>query len=565
MPTKFKLFAGLNTALLLLLSLGLFAQTTITGRVLGSTDKQPIVGATVQVKGGKSATLTGSDGSFTITSSQRVSALVITIVGYESLTVPVNGNSVGDVLLTTSTTSLNDVVVTGYTTQKKKDLTGAVSVVNVKDMKSIQAGSPEQMLQGQAAGVTVITSGAPGGPSNVFVRGVTSFGNTDPLYIIDGHQLPFHDLNANDIESVQVLKDASASIFGVRGSNGVVIITTKRGRSVGKPTITYDGYAGVQQPLTGNPFHLLNSQQLANALWQADITSKQVDTTTGFPSSQQYGKGATPVLPDYITPGGAAAGSPAVDPSKYNVDYSKGPIYQITAANKKGTDWFHELFKPAPIQSHNIGLSGGSDKSTYFFSLGYFNQQGTLIDTYLKRYMARMNTTFALTKGIRVGENFYAFYKNNPQISYFGENQINYDYREQPIIPVHDSQGNFAGSNGPELGNSPNPVATQERTKNNRGNEWNINGNFWGEVDFLKHFTIRTSIGGQVTNDYFYGYTYHTYENAENNGSNSFSESSSYNSYWDWINTLTYSNTFGKSNLKVFIGSEALDSKGRGV
>jgi TonB-dependent starch-binding outer membrane protein SusC len=565
MPTKFKLLAGLNTAFLLLLSFSLFAQTTITGRVLGNTDKQPIVGATVQVKGGKSATLTGADGSFTITSSQKVSALIVTIVGYEMLQVPVKGNSVGDVFLNTTATSLNDVVVTGYTTQKKKDLTGAVDVVNVKDMKSIQAGSPEQMLQGQASGVTVITSGAPGGPTNVFIRGVTSFGDTDPLYIIDGVPLSFHDINANDIESVQVLKDASASIFGVRGSNGVVIITTKRGKSVGKPTLTFDGYAGVQIPLSGNPFHLLNSQELANALWKADITSGNVDTTTHLPSSQQYGGGATPVLPDYITPGGAKAGSPAVDPAKYNVDYSKGPIYQITAANKNGTDWFHELFKNAPIQSYNVGLSGGSDRSTYFFSMGYFNQQGTLIDTYLKRYMARMNTTFALTKGIRVGENFYAFYLNNPQITYFGENTINYDYREQPIIPVHDSQGNWAGSNGPELGNSPNPVANQERTAQNRGNVWNIMGNAWGEVDFLKHFTFRTSIGGNINNQYSWQFTYHTYENAENNGSNGFTEQASYGSYWDWLNTLTYSNSWGKSNLKVFAGTEAIDQYGRGI
>jgi TonB-dependent starch-binding outer membrane protein SusC len=565
MPTKFKLLAGLNTAFLLFLSLSLFAQTSITGRVLNSTDKQPVVGATVQVKGGKSATLTGSDGTFTITSSQKVSNLVITIVGYESITVPVKGNSIGDVFLSTSTTSLNDVVVTGYTTQKKKDLTGAVDVVNVKDMKSIQAGSPEQMLQGQASGVTVITSGAPGGPTNVFIRGVTSFGNTDPLYIVDGVPLSFHDINANDIESVQVLKDASASIFGVRGGNGVVIITTKRGKSVGKPTLTFDGYYGTQVPLSGNPFHLLNSQELANALWQADITSGQVDTLTGFPVSTQYGKGATPVLPDYITPGGAVAGSPAVDPAKYNVDYSKGPIYQITAANKQGTDWFHELFKQAPIQSYNVGLSGGSDKSTYFFSMGYFNQQGTLIDTYLKRYMARMNTTFQLSKGIRVGENFYAYYINNPQIGYFGENVINYDYREQPIIPVHDSQGNWAGSNGPELGNSPNPVATQDRQADNRGNQWTVMGNAWGEVDFLKHFTFKTSIGGTFTNNYSWAYTYHTYENAENNGSNGFSESASYGSYWDWLNTLTYSNQFGKSNLKVFIGTEAIDNYSRGM
>jgi TonB-linked SusC/RagA family outer membrane protein len=568
MPTKFKLLAGLNTAFLLFLSLSLFAQTSITGRVLSNTDKQPIVGATVQVKGGKSATLTGSDGSFTITSSQKVGALVITIVGYESLTVPVKGNSVGDIMLSTSTTSLNDVVVTGYTTQKKKDLTGAVDVVNVKDMKAIQAGSPEQMLQGQAAGVTVITSGAPGGPTNVFIRGVTSFGNTDPLYIIDGVPLSFHDINANDIESVQILKDASASVFGVRGSNGVVIITTKRGKSVGKPTLTYDGYIGTQIPLSGNPFHLLNSQELANALWQASITSGNVDTNTNLPVSAQYGKGATPVLPDYINVGGTSgvkAGSPLLDPTKYNVDYNKGPIYLTVPANKNGTDWFHELFKQAPIQSHNISLSGGSDKSSYFFSLGYFNQQGTLIDTYLKRYMARINTTFQLTKGISVGENLYTFYKNNPQIGYFGENQINFDYREQPIIPVHDLYGNWGGSAGSELGNASNPVANQERTKDNRGNEWQLEGNAWANIDFLKHFTFRTSIGLNVTNDYSWAFTYHQYENAENNGSNGFAENSSYGSAWDWLNTLTYSNSFGKANVKVLVGSEAINSYGRAV
>jgi TonB-dependent starch-binding outer membrane protein SusC len=565
MPTKFKLLAGLNTALLLLLSVSLFAQTTVTGRVLASADKQPVVGATVQVKGGKSATLTGSDGSFTITSSQKVSNLVITIVGYESLTVPVRGSSVGDVMLSTSTTSLNDVVVTGYTTQKKKDLTGAVAVVNVKDMKSIQSGSPEQMLQGQASGVTIITSGAPGGPTNVFIRGVTSFGNTDPLYIIDGVPMDFHNINANDIESVQVLKDASASVYGVRGSNGVIIITTKRGKSIGRPTITYNGYLGNQVPVGGNPFHLLNSQQLANALWQADITSGQVDTTTGFPSSQQYGKGATPVLPDYITPGGAHEGDSSVNPALYNVDYSKGPIYQITRANKTGTDWFHELFKPAVIQSHTIGLSGGGDKSTYYFSFGYFNQQGTLIDTYLKRYMARMNMTFNVKDNIRVGENLYTFYVDNPQISYFGENTINYDYREQPIIPVHDIMGNWAGSNGPELGNSENPVADQERKKGSKGNNWQIMGNAWGEVDFLKHFTLRTSIGGTISNSYFYGYTYHQYENAENNGSNGFAENASYSNYWDWTNTLTYSNTFGKHTIKAYVGSEAINQYGRGL
>ncbi|HLZ86054.1 MAG TPA: SusC/RagA family TonB-linked outer membrane protein, partial [Puia sp.] len=399
---------------------------------------------------------------------------------------------------------------------------------------------------------------------NIFVRGVTSFGNTDPLYIIDGVPGGLHDLNANDIESLQVLKDAgAASIYGVRGSNGVIIITTKRGKS-GRSTISYDGYYGTQQPLPGNPFHLLNSQELANALWKAEIQSGQV-AANGFPTSQQYGNGATPVLPDYITPGGAHEGDASVNPALYNVDYSKGNIYQITRANKQGTNWFAQLFKSAPIQSHTLSMSGGAEKSTYYFSLGYFNQQGTLLETYLKRYSAKINTTFNVKKNIRVGENAYIFFKSNPQIAYFSENVINYDYREQPIIPVYDIKGNYAGSNGPELGNSPNPVANQLRTANNRGYNWDIFGNVWGEVDFLKHFTVRTSFGGTIDNNYGYQYTYHTYENAENNGSNGFLEFAGYNSSWTWTNTLNYTNTFGDHSLHLLGGTEAIQYSGRNI
>src|SRR5579862_3965830 len=186
MPTKFKLLAGLNTAFFLFLSLSLFAQTSITGRVLSSTDKKPVVGATVQVKGGKSATLTGSDGTFTINSSQKVGALVITIVGFEAVTVPVTGTNVGDIMLSISATSLNDVIVTGYTSQKRKDITGAVAIVDIGDAKKIPSTSSEQLLQGQASGVTVINSGAPGAASTVFVRGISNFGYTAPLYVIDG-------------------------------------------------------------------------------------------------------------------------------------------------------------------------------------------------------------------------------------------------------------------------------------------------------------------------------------------------------------------------------------------
>jgi TonB-dependent starch-binding outer membrane protein SusC len=556
MPTKFKLLAGLNTAFLLFLSLSLFAQTTITGRVLSATDKQPVVGATVQVKGGKSATLTGSDGSFTITSSQKVSALIVTIVGYETKTVPVSGNSVGDISLAISTTSLNDVIVTGYTAQKKKDITGAVTVVNVNNMKAVPSGNTEALLQGQAAGVTVLGSGAPGGGINIFVRGVTTPGNTSPLVVIDGVYGDLADMNVNDIESVQVLKDAgSTAIYGIQGANGVVIVTTKKGRA-GKTRISYDGYYGTQQPLPDG-FNLANTQQYANVRW-----AQQFNAGIDTPSHPQFGKGLTPVIPQYLIPNGASSSDPLTNPATYDINSN-----QITLANQTGTDWFHEVFKPAAIQSHTITASGASDKSSYLFSVGYLNQQGTLIDTYLKRYSVRINTVFNVKNNIRVGENAYVFYKDNPSITNQNEgNAISNTYREPAIIPVHDIMGNYAGTKASGLSNGGNPVAQQERSADNKGNTWQVNGNVFAEVDFLKHFTIRTDFGGQFSNNYYYYFTYTPYEAAEGNTSaNGFTEGASYYSQWLWTNTLTYGNVWGKSNLKVLIGTAAQDIYSRGL
>jgi TonB-dependent starch-binding outer membrane protein SusC len=569
MPTKFKLLAGLNTAFLLFLSLSLFAQTSITGRVLSSTDRKPVVGATVQVKGGKSATITGSDGTFTINSSQKVSALVITIVGFEAVTVPVSGSDVGDVMLTISATSLNDVIVTGYTAQRKKDITGAVAVVNIKDMKEVPGTSPEALLQGQAAGVTVITSGAPGGGSNIHIRGVTSIGNVDPLYIVDGVQSSMHDLNMNDIESIQVLKDAGAvAIYGIQGSNGVVIITTKRGR--GKPTITYDGFYGTQQPLA-NGFNLSGSQTYADVLWLESYNAGTI------PGNIWFGTGGPtytpPTLPTYLTPTPYISDptlgnipnpnySSLQNPDSYNI-----PGNQIAKTNLVGTDWFHEIFKPAPWTQHTLSASAATDKSSYYFSFSYLDQQGTLIDTYLKRYSLRANTTFNVKDHVRIGENAYIFYKENPSFTNQNEgNAISFAYRIPPLIPVYDVMGNYAGTHNFTINNSDNPVAYQNRQQNNLGNTFDVTGNVFADVDFAKHFDIKTSLGGTYDNQYYDYFTYTPYNNAEGSTSqNSYAEGASYNTTLVWTNTLTYNQTFGDLGVKALIGTESKQFYGRGI
>ena len=554
MLAKFTALRLLFALVLLLFVSPIFAQKNVTGKVTGP-DGKPVIGATVAVKGTNIGTSTLGDGSYSITLPANKKVLVITFVGYDVSEVNVSTSGNVDVIMKLQSSTLNEVIVTGYSAQRKKDITGSVAVVNVNNLKVVPSGTTESLLQGQASGVTVVNSGVPGGGSNVRIRGITSIGATDPLVIVDGTPGSLHDLNVNDIESIQVLKDAgAASIYGVRGSNGVVVVTTKRGRS-GKAKVTYDAYYGTQIP-SKDGFNIANTQETANATQLSYINSGQT------PKHKQLGTGATPVIPDYIFPTAAMEGNPNTNPSTYAL-YTN----QITKTNKQGTDWFHEIFKNAPIQSHNISVSSANDKSTFFFSLGYFNQTGTLIETYLKRYSARINTSFNVNNHIRIGENAYFFYKQNPGFTNQSEgNGISMSYRESPLIPVYDIKGNYAGTGSQGLGNAQNPVANMRRTHNNKGNDWQMNGNVFAEADFLKNFTARSSFGGTVDNYYYSSFGYTAYENAENNKNpNSFQENFGYNSSWTWTNTLAYNNIFGDHSIKALIGSEAISNKGRAI
>jgi len=558
MPSKTNVLARCcSIGVFLLFSCCLFAQKTVTGKVSSNADKQPIAGATIQVKGTKIATQSNSDGTFSVSSPRDIGVLVITVVGFEPVQIPVSGRqSIGEIGLSTSTTSLNDVVVTGYTAQKKKDITGAVSVVNVKEMKQSPVGTGEEALQGRAAGVTIITSGQPGAPSDIRIRGMNSFGNNNPLIIVDGVRGDIHDINVNDIESVQVLKDASAAIYGVAGSNGVIIVTTKKGRA-GKARVTYDGFYGITT--RGKGYDLANPTLEIAAIWQ-----QQRNSGIANPSSKQYGNGANPKLPDYLTPTGYSvcncSGDSVINPALYDKNN-----YQITKANKAGTNWYNEITRQAPEQSHNLSVSGGSDRSTYLFSFGYLNQQGIALNSYLKRYSVRANNTFNIKDKIRIGENAYLFYKDNPQ--YYNQQEgspFTTALREDEIIPIYDIKGNYAGTKSQDLGNSGNPYADVARSANNRTNNWDITGNVFAEVDLLKHFTVHTSFGGVVDNNAYRSFSYVPYENAEGNtGVNSFNEGSGYNSSWTYTNTLSYTNTFGLHSVRALVGTEAVSSQGR--
>lgn len=546
-----------------------FSQSrTVTGKIIGPNNT-PVAGASVAVVGTTTGTQTDENGNFSISVPSTRNTLTVSSVGFEPQTLTVSGSNKVSATLKTATTNLNEIVVTGYTAQRKKDVTGSVSVVNVEEMNKQPTGQVANQLQGQAAGVTVIGSGQPGEDPQIRIRGINTFGNNTPLFVIDG--VPTQNistLNPNDIASMQVLKDAGASsIYGSRASNGVIIITTKSGKS-GKTSVTYDAYYGTQVPKSGNIYNILTPQEMAQLKFNA-LANSGTPVTADKPDAL-YGGGATPVLPDYIFPTGAMEGDPRVDPSKYNVNPNYATpaelnnFSRIVRANKEGTDFFHQIFNPAPTQSHNLSVSGGNERGRYLMSVNYLNQEGTLINTYFKRYTLRANTQFTIAKGIRVGENLSYSINDNPRISALTEGSaIGMAFREQPIIPIYDIKGNYAGSFGPGLGNARNPVAIQQRSRDNKGYGNRLFGNLYADIDFLGSFTFHTSFGGESYSGFSRAFAYPEYENSENVSTNTYTETSNYGFNWTWTNTLNFRKTFNTIHtLSLLVGTEAFNANG---
>ncbi|HEY4966897.1 MAG TPA: SusC/RagA family TonB-linked outer membrane protein, partial [Puia sp.] len=379
-----------------------------------------------------------------------------------------------------------------------------------------------------------------------------------PLVLIDGVPGYMHDINPNDIQSLQVLKDAGgAAIYGVRGSNGIIVITTKKGVS-GRVKISYDGFIGSQQPLSKS-WDLATPTQTGVAKWA------QAFNDGIAPSSPQYGSGPTPVVPYYITPSGAPQNAPNTSLADYNL-YTN----HITVADQNGNNWFNDIFKPALIMNHNLSLSGGYGKSTYYMSFNYMDQQGTLIETSLQRFSVRINTNFSLADDhLHVGENAYIFYKTNPGYlnapGVNSTNSINAAYQLPNIIPIYDITGNYAGGISQGLGNASNAVAIQDRQADNQNRDYQVVGNVFAEVDFLKHFTLRTSAGGTFDNYYYNGFATTPYENAENNhAANLYTETYGQNSSLIWTNTLNYSNQIEKHSFSLLAGTEYIYNTGQG-
>ena len=554
MKVIYKLCRGttLIWAVLLLCQTAGFAQDRkVTGRVTSKGEASALPGVNVSVKGTTRGVVTDASGEYNI-SVPNNAVLVYSFIGFKAQEVTVGNQSAINVSLTEDISTLNEVVVTGYSAQSKRDITGAVATVNTKELLSIPATDVAQQLQGRVAGVTVTNDATPGGSATVRIRGFGTIGNNDPLYIIDG--VPTQNLgtiNQNDVETIQVLKDASASsIYGSRAANGVVIITTKKGKA-GVSRITFDAYYGSQQ--WAKKGEVLNSEELGRYLYLADVGAGKV------PSHGQYTFGPTGqvTIPAFVFPSRGAAGSAAVDPAKYSL--TPDNIYPITQS--ANTNWFDEVSRTAPIQNYQLGASGGSETGRYALSVGYFNQQGTVRDIGYDRYSIRANTEFNVKKRIRVGENLTVAYSsrkggfnNNEE-----QNAVSGSYKHHPLLPVYDIAGNFAGSRGLNLGNNSNPVAELFRQRDNRYNSLRVFGNVYGEVDLPAGFTARTSMGIDANGDRAKYLGRANPEYIEGSFNNGLTDQNRYFYQWVFTNTLSYTKTINSIHkIDAFVGTEAI-------
>lgn len=518
------------------------SNTTIKGTVIDDKGLT-LPGVTITAKDSKVNAITDVNGRYIITVPATTRTLVFTFIGMERQEVNITGRTTVNVTMRSSSTSLNDVVVIGYGTQRKQDINGAISSVTAAQIADIPQPSIDQMLQGKAAGVTVTqNSGGPGSATSVHIRGITAFGASEPLYVIDGVEVqgnapttqltrpgggqeetsisPLAMLNPNDIQSMDILKDASATaIYGSRGANGVVIITTKKGKA-GQTRVAYDGYAGIQTQ--GKFLDMMNLQQYA-------ALENNLATAFGIGRRAEF-----------------------ADPSLL------GP----------GTNWQQAVFRNAAMQSHDISVSGANNGSDFYLSAGYFKQDGTIIGSNFDRYSFRASLNSQAQSWLKIGSTFGAS-RSNQNVGLGSNTGIVYNaLLAAPDQAVYNADGSFAGPavvNGVILG-GVNPVQ-QALSITNTLTRNNINGSVYGEIKFFKDLTLRSELDGDFnwsdaqTFNPTYQYGAEGSGVAFGNATATLNRLMTNSSYWSWKEYFNYAHTWGKHSLTALAGREVWESK----
>jgi TonB-linked SusC/RagA family outer membrane protein len=485
------------------------ADTTITGRVTGE-DNEPLPGASISLRSQPSKGVsTGPDGRYRLQAPPG-DVLIVTFVGYARQEVPVNGRQKIDIILQAQATSLEKVVVVGYGTQKRGEVTGAISSIDAGDIKDLPAASLQQSLQGKSAGIQITqNSGSPGKNAQVRIRGLTSINNSDVLYVVDGVPLTANGINAIDpanIASVQILKDASSqAIYGSRGANGVVLIETKKG-SRNTSQIYFNAYGGVQQlrkklrMLDARDFIALNTEAYKNA----------------------------------------GQASPWGDPSQYTIN----------------TDWQDAMFQSAPIQSYDLAFAGGSDKLTYRLSGNYFKQDGIITGSKFKRASFSLNSSFRPNDKIEVGENIAVAKSTQFLVGEGATSRVDLlsALSMDPTVPVQDSAGNYVPARYSDI---QHPLASINYvSKNHAYNNWSVVGATYVQVKPIEGLALKSnlSIDLNFSDDKAFLPTYYV-SAAQNNPIPSLSQTKALGFSWTWDNTATYATKIGDDHeIKLLAG-----------
>lgn len=539
----------LSALMLLFTAVMMHAQDiTVHGKVISKVDDEPLIGATVRCADNNKGTATDIEGEFTI-SAPAGSLLTISYVGYK--TVEVKAEPEITVYLDEDTGLLDELVVVGYQTMKKADLTGAVSVVSTKSLETTSDSDPMRALQGKVPGMTITGNGSPSGTGSVRIRGIGSFNaSQDPLFVIDGvpTTATLNSLNMNDIESMQVLKDAaSASIYGSRAANGVIIITTKKGKNSGdgKTNVSFSANFTTQFYSSQSKMKLLNTPEYATAMAQAALNDGL--DPAAYASSYGLNLNATSGYPIKVY--NIATG----EYQNYMVNgYYDGFINNKRTMRMSNTDWLNEISRTGFSQHYDASVSRASDKGSAFFSLGYKKNEGILKYTNFENIAARINTSFNISPVLTVGENFTLTYTDQVDCQPL-ENAL----KMPSSVPVFEIDGTtYAGPVG-SMADRQNPLRELAFNKDNALNVWRLFGNAYIDIKPIKGLVLRSNFGLDYDAAFIHSYNYTFHSDIVNNDTNSTTLSQANDSKWTWTNTANYNFTLKNDhNFTVLAGME---------
>ncbi len=556
---------------LVLCGTALAQQITVSGRVT-SMEGDPIRAVAVRVQGTDMRASTDADGRYSFTAVPTDGVLLLTAIGYRAVAVNVGGRRTLDVVMEPAIAVLDAVVITGYTEQRRADITGAITTVEMPSLERQTSASVLQRLDGRVPGITVNASGNPGGRSTVRIRGVSSFQNNDPLYIIDGTPVESSYLNflsPNDVESIQVLKDASAaSIYGSRATNGVVIIQTIRGQQ-GAPQFTADVKMGVATPTRG-----YNDFLITDALDYYEVVRRGYVNAGQAPPENIFGSPGSPSVPAYIWPNDGVSQTTSADEDSYAWPNT------LVMRGSPGTDWWDAVFSPALSTDANVSVRGGGTDHRYTASFNYLNQEGTAAYNLFERGSIRVNTEFN-TGALTLGENVSL----SLQESYGGRGDgggeggiMGKNILMQPIIPVYTIEGerreaagedpgpHFASGKCVTCGNNSNPLKAAWANKDDVYKQTVLFGNVYANLDVTQDLQLRSTLGFNMSSASQTSFDPMDPEDSEPSFTNGISEFFDSFRSWTWSNTLTYSTVLAdRHNVEVLVGQEASKSRYRSL